>query len=212
MNRYNKISNIYKRESERPCNLIEGDYLKESYSYLKDLEWVATEKIDGTNIGVVWNGYEISYQGRTEKSQMQKNVVAVLDTMFSNDTIEIIEEIFGESEVVFFGEAFGGNIQKPGRLYREEVSFILFDIYYVSSGNYLPRESVEEIGARLDLEVVPIMMTGTLEEIVNFVKSGPTSLVAKEHLKIEGVVATPIVPLRERDGKRIIVKIKCRDF
>lgn len=55
------------------------------------------------------------------------------------------------------------------------------------------------------------MATGSLREIIDFVKTKPTSIQAAYPLPIEGVVAIPSVELKDANGERIIVKIKCCD-
>lgn len=81
------------------------------------------------------------------------------------------------------------------------------------NGNYQPRKTVEEIAKAFGIDVVPIVLTGTLEEGYNYVMSHPTSVIAKDPtLYMEGVVARPHVELQDRTGNRIIVKIKWKDF
>lgn len=95
-----------------------------------------------------------------------------------------------------------------GGNYRQDVGFILFDV--VVGTNYQPRESVEDIAKCFGLEIVPIVITGTIDEAVAFVKSKPDSTFG--NAKMEGVVGRPRVELRDRCGRRVIVKIKVADF
>lgn len=43
-------------------------------------------------------------------------------------------------------------------------------------------------------------------------KTKPRSAISKEDLIIEGFVARPFEELRDREGNRIIVKLKIKDF
>ena len=37
--------------------------------YDNDIKMYASEKVDGTSVGIVWNGERISFVGHTDKSQ-----------------------------------------------------------------------------------------------------------------------------------------------
>ena len=75
---------------------------------------------------------------------------------------------------------------------------------------WLQRKDVEDIANKLDLEVVPIIGIGTLDDAVVWAKTGIHSTYGD--FKAEGIVARPTVELFTRGGHRIITKIKCRDF
>lgn len=55
-------------------------------------------------------------------------------------------------------------------------------------------------------------MTGTLDDAIKYVQKRPISLAAKEQLESEGLVCKPVIEVRDRQGKRIAVKIKVKDF
>ena len=59
---------------------------------------------------------------------------------------------------------------------------------------------------------MPILISGTLDELVNFVLSNTKSFVSEVGGKIEGIVAKPHIELQDRTGHRLIVKIKRHDF
>ena len=75
---------------------------------------------------------------------------------------------------------------------------------------YLERENVEDIAKAFGISVVPIVLTGTIDEAVALVKSHPDSTIGTA--KMEGVVGRLKVDVRDRRGRRVIVKIKARDF
>jgi hypothetical protein len=62
----------------------------------------------------------------------------------------------------------------------------------------------------LSIEIVPIIGTGTLIDMVNMTRAGFNSRWGD--FLAEGIVARPKVELKTRDGKRIITKVKHRDF
>lgn len=214
MKKYHKIENIFKRATNGTKKLLDGVYKDPTVEYLQNCLWEATEKVDGTNIRVYWDGHAIAFWGRTEKSKIPSHLLTKLNEMFQNsETEQLFEQMFGEKEVILFGEGYGNRIQAVGDLYRDDVGFILFDIWIgsIDDGFYLERGNVIRIAIALGLEVVPIVKVGTLPELVEYVKSKPVSLLS-DKVPMEGVVARPALELCSRDGKRLITKIKVCDF
>ena len=205
---YNKIDTLYKRDMEGTKKLLEGEFRNPAVEFLKDNVWQFTEKVDGTNIRVYWDGHKVQFGGRTERAQIPAHLVNYLnDTFGTSEAEQIFEEKFGETEVILFGEGYGPKIQNGG-LYRNDVSFIMFDV--LIAGNYQPRESVEDIAKAFGIDIVPIIFEGTIQEGVDFVKGHPDSTMGTA--KMEGLVGRPKVEMRDRCGKRVIVKIKWEDF
>lgn len=208
MKEYNKIETLYNRDIEGSKKLIEGEYRSRAVEFCEGLTWQFTEKIDGTNIRVMWDGHKVTYGGRTERTSIPAHLMNKLIELFgSEETEQLFEQIFGEKEVIFFGEGYGVKIQNGG-LYRPDVSFILFDV--MINGNYQDRTMVEEASKQFGLEIVPVVLEGTLREGVDYVKSKPMSTIGTAPM--EGLVGRPKVELQDRCGNRLIVKIKARDF
>lgn len=206
---YHKIETLWERDMEGTKKLMEGVFRNPTVEFLKDNIWQFTEKIDGTNIRIHWDGHKVSYGGRTENAQIPADLMNKLIEMFGTEEAEqIFEQKFGDLEVTLFGEGYGPKIQKGGGLYRDDVSFILFDV--LINGNYQPRYSVESVAINFGIDVVPIIMEGTIEEAVEFVKTKPMSTIGTAPM--EGVVGRPKMELRDRSGKRVIVKIKVKDL
>lgn len=202
-----KIETLFERD-EKTKKLVEGKYRNEAIKYLKDNKWQFTEKIDGTNIRIYWDGHKVSFFGRTDKAQIPAELTNRLIELFGGETNEqLFEQKFGETEVILFGEGYGEKIQNGG-LYRKGQDFILFDV--MIADNYQSRESVEDIAKYFGIDIVAIILEGTLQEAVNYVKSKPKSSIGIADS--EGVVGRPVIELQDRCGKRIIVKIKVRDF
>ena len=190
--------------------LIPGVFRNPTVAYLKDNPWVWTEKVDGTNIRVCWDGHSVSYGGRTEKASIPAPLVNRLNDYFGGEeNAQLFEQLFGEKEAMLFGEGYGKGIQAAGKAYNPEgVDFILFDLFIV--GNYQPRESVEHCAAAFGLTTVPVVGKGTLDEAVAFVKGHPQSTLGD--IPMEGIVCRPEQELRDRCGNRVICKIKWEDF
>ena len=212
MKEYIKIETVFARDVDGTKKLIEGQYRDETIQFVKDLPWMWTEKIDGTNIGVVWDGHRVSYQGRTERAQIPSPLVNRLNELFGGETNEeLFEQKFGEQNVILFGEGFGKKIQKVGSQYIPDgVDFILFDVYLPDQDLWLKREAVEDIANAFGIRVVPVIFIGTIDEAVDVIKQKPMSTIGTAPM--EGVVGRPCVELKDRMGRRLIVKIKARDF
>ena len=210
MNNYLKIETVYNRDMKGTKKLIEGDFRNEIVEYLANCQWDCTEKIDGTNIGIVWDGHKVSFQGRTEKSIIPTHLLSKLEELFSGTVNEeMFEQRFGNKKVILFGEGYGAKIQN-GEAYRPDVSFILFDVYYPEKDIWLNRENVEGIATAFNIEVVPVIFKGTIQEAVDFVKTKPKSTIGTADM--EGLVCRPSIEWRDQHGNRIIVKVKVVDF
>lgn len=208
MQKYHKIETIFERD-EKTKKLIFGKYHNPTVEFLKNLIWDGSEKIDGTNIRVQWDGHQVNFGGRTDESEIPEHLLQKLKAYFDGvANEEIFEQRFGEKEVIIFGEGYGEKIQKNG--YIDGVDFIVFDV--MINGNYQPRSTVEGIAAVFGCEVAPILISGTLDELVNFVLNNTKSSVSKVGGIIEGIVAKPHIELQDRTGHRIAVKIKRTDF
>ena len=211
MKKYHKIETIWERETDGSKKLIPGQWRNQTVEYLKGNDWLFTEKIDGTNIGIYWDGHKVHFQGRTERAQIPAHLLDRLRDLFDGETNEqLFEQTFGETEVILFGEGYGYKIQNGGAYIPDRCDFILFDVYIVDGDLYLKREDVLEIAAIFQIDVVPVVGIGTLDEAVEYVKGNPPSTIGSAQM--EGLVCRPIVELKDRRGNRIIVKVKARDF
>lgn len=210
MRTYEKIETIYERDIEGTKKLIHGKYRNETVEFLKDCRWQWTEKVDGTNIRIYWDGHTVTFGGRTEKAQIPANLVNRLNELFGGEAnAQVFEQLFGEREVILFGEGYGNKIQAVGKLYNPNgVDFILFDV--LIGDNYQPRSAVKELAKTFGIKDVPVVGDGTLDEAVAYVKAHPNSMLGD--VEMEGLVCRPLVELRDRAGNRVIVKIKYRDF
>lgn len=210
MIKYEKLETVFSRDMNGTKKLIEGVFRNSTVEFLKDNVWEWTEKVDGTNIGIVWDGYTVSFQGRTEKTKIPTHLLDKLNAIFgTSETEQLFEEQFGDRNVILFGEGYGNKIQGAGKQYiPNDVGFILFDLWI--EGNYQSRESVERAAKAFGIPVVPIVGSGTLSEAIAFIKGHPQSTLGD--LPMEGIVCRPMIELRDRCGNRVITKIKWKDF
>lgn len=164
--------------------------------------------VHNCNIRIHWDGHKVEYGGRTDRAQIPSNLVKKLNELFCGIEVEeLFEQKFGDSDVILYGEGYGAGIQKGGA-YRDDVSFILFDVEI--NGVWLKRESVEDIARCFGIEIVPVIFVGQLQKGIDFVKGKPKSTIGTADM--EGLVARPEVEMLDRMGRRIIVKIKVKDF
>lgn len=205
---YHKIKTLFKRDPETNYKtLIEGYYSFPEFDYLKDNDWVYTEKVDGTNIRLLYDDFKLNMGGKTDRAQLPGPLVK----WFQENILpqkETFGGLFGEGPVCLYGEGYGGKIQK-GSAYRKDQSFVLFDI--LVGGWWLRRSDVEDIAKTLNLDIVPIIGIGTLATMVTLAKSGFSSN-WNDDLTAEGIVARPTVEMKRRNGDRVITKLKYKDF
>lgn len=207
MREYPKIRSPYKRHTTGPDRnrFIEGTWTDPALSYLQDANWLFTEKVDGTNIRVHWDGHKVLFGGRTDRAQLPVKLIQMLLEMFPE---ELFEQAFDTQAVTLYGEGYGAGIQKGGGNYRSDVGFILFDV--LVGDWWLLRPDIEDVAAKLGVDTVPVVASGTLHDGIALVKTGLRSHWGD--FNAEGVVGVPEAGLLDRGGRRITVKIKTKDL
>ncbi len=208
MQTYHKIQTVFKRNPDTKFRtLLEGDFALPEFEYLKDNQWIFTEKVDGTNIRVMFDGTTITFGGKTNNASIPSFLITRLQTRFLSQ-VEKFKAVFSNGDICLYGEGYGAKIQKGGGNYRQDQDIVFFDI---KIGDWwLLRKDVEDIASQLDLDVVPKIGLGTLKEMVEKARIGFQSHWGD--FLAEGIVAHPEIELRTRNGERIITKIKYKDF
>ena len=208
MEEYPKIQTVFKRDPETKYKtLLEGQWSLPELWYLQNTNWFFTEKVDGTNIRVIYSNRNFEFRGKTDKAQIPPFLLERLEYEFNKKT-DTFDWLFGLNEIYFYGEGYGAKIQKGGGNYRQDQGFVLFDIKI--DGWWLKRKAVEDIAAKLGIDIVPIIGSGTLWDMVKLVREGFKSRWGD--FLAEGIVARPEVQLFNRKGERIITKLKHKDF
>lgn len=134
MSEYHKIQSIFKRDmTSKRKTLIEGEWTLPEFEYLAGNVWTFTEKVDGTNIRVIFKDGGITFGGRTEDAQIPAQLVTRLNERFLPLAAKM-QEVFG-CDACLYGEGYGAKIQKGGGNYRADQDFVLFDIL-VSNAEY----------------------------------------------------------------------------
>ena len=207
MNEYHKIQTVFKRDPDTKFRtIIDGLWTCPEFEYLSHNEWIYTEKVDGTNIRVMFVDGKITFGGKTDSAQIPAQLVTRLNERFLPMAGKMLE-IFG-GDACLFGEGYGAKIQKCGGNYRNDQDFVLFD---VRCGDWwLQRKDAEDVSEKLGIDIVPIVGVGTLYGAVRMARAGLRSTWGD--FEAEGIVARPEIELKTKAGHRIITKIKCRDF
>ena len=206
MQPYHKIQTIFHRDPiTNNKTLLEGQWSDPAFEYLALNRWIYTEKIDGTNIRVMWDGCVVTFGGKTNNAQIPANLVNRLQDMFP-------ARMFADNAypaMTLYGEGYGKGIQKGGGNYISDgVDFILFDVFIYKW--WLGRENIEDIASHCGIKTVPIIGEGTLHTAYVMAREGFMSHIAD--IEAEGIVMRPKVALLNRSGHRIITKIKHSDF
>lgn len=212
MKEYPKIPSPFKRHVDGPSRNkpFIGVFSSPELLFLCNNTWLWTEKVDGTNIRIHWDGHKVTYAGRTGNSQIPAKLVNVLNELVPE---ELFEQKFGSVAVTLYGEGYGSGIASGG-VYRPDQSFVLFDV--LIDGWWLEWPNVEDIATSLGLDVVPIVTRTTIPRALDMVERGLLSNWSVPNSKnptyAEGLVGTINHGLLTRSGERIMVKIKHKDF
>ena len=207
---YPKIHTVWKRD-ERGL-IIPGEYALPEVEYLAPLDWTWTEKIDGTNIRLHWDGEKVTLGGRTDNAQIPATLVDyVIDVgLMMPARWEAAFLIDGEpapADVTLYGEGYGAGIQKGGGY--GTPSFIAFDC--LVGDWWLKPDDLADVAKRLGTGVVPSLGTSRLNIMYDWVADN-TLRSQWPDVDIEGVVGRPLVELKNRRGERITVKLKVKDY
>lgn len=205
---YPKIDSLYLFDNTIKKYLPDV-YANKSVELLKDYQWYFTEKVDGTNLRLIWDGYNLTYGGRTLNANLsnKKRIAYVESNLVNKDIETILEQLFKEKEVVIYGELFGGDIGVAN--YSSEYQFRVFDI--LVDGYWLEYGNIVDVANNLSFNVVPIVLKGTIDDGVNFVKNTDKSELSETGI-FEGIVGKPYGDFFDRRGNRVIVKIKKEHF
>ena len=207
MKPYHKINNIFTRDNITG-KLNYGDWSSLEFDSLKDADWRLYEKIDGTNIRIIWHNGILSIRGRSDNSQIPAHLLDILRELFPH---EKLVNVFGitDKQICLYGEGFGFKIQKTGYNYdSKKAKFALFDINI--NDFWLDDKTRNGIATALGCEEAPFIRCENLIDALKMVESGLCSSYGK--FIAEGIIAKPKCELLNQQGHRIIAKIKTIDF
>lgn len=207
MHTYPKIETLFRRDER---HRITDELRRPVIGTIS--KWRATEKVDGTNIRVhlTHDGNRVTSEigGRTDRAQIPAPLVEHLRHLDLDAATAIMED-HSLPAMTLFGEGYGPGIQKGGN-YRHDQGFILFDVQV--GDLWLADDAVTETADRLGIPRVPDLGIMSLDDIIDMVRDGFSSLCAIRDQPAEGIVARPLEPLYDQRGERLIVKVKTKDF
>lgn len=207
---YHKIVAPFCRENNKDTMVSEDLWSNEAFEYLKDNKWLWEEKLDGSSIGLRWDGERLSFVGHTDKSQIAPKYLNWLNEIFGNkETETVFEELFNDKPFTVYGEGLSSVFNKHYDY--PDGALVIYDVQDDTTGRFLKREAVAEIAAKLSCKTAPLVFEGTIAEAVAYVKQGPESVFAKGWA-MEGLIGRPKTDLYDRSGKRTICKVKVHDF
>jgi ATP-dependent RNA circularization protein (DNA/RNA ligase family) len=205
---YHKIETLFERD-EKTHKVFPDKLRNPVYGIFK--KWQFTEKIDGTNIRVMWQDGKLKIGGRTDNANIPADLVQLL---YEAIDVQKLRDTFGDTPVIIYGEGYGAGIQKGGG-YSKTKQFIVFDVL-VDNKWWLSWDNTCDIAKKFGLKTVPFIGEMTLEEGIEMVKKGFDSILAKgntgEIVQAEGLVGRTVETLFDKKGSRIIIKLKTRDF
>lgn len=232
--KYPKIEGLFKRgdgpKGPGTGKLIIGEFRRKEVELIK--RWDVYEKIDGMNMRVIFgpnpaggDGICLSFRGRTDRAEIPKDLLEYMQETFPfNKMMEKFSSVKDGATVILYGEGYGPGIQKGGN-YCSSKRFRLFDVLVGGGGSenmWLEQENVKDIAETLGIRAAPLLGRWNMNYLIKIVREEFTSMVALKEAdfipsspyarKAEGVVARTNPSLFDRHGKRLIIKLKTKDF
>ena len=188
---------------------------------------VAEDSFVPTISGVKFN---VRFAGKTDNAQIPPKLLKHMEDKYPKEKVlaslglqEFIPIDKWESEhnwlsyeqipdlYTIYGEGYGNGIQKGGNYIKNGNEFIVFDVKI--NDIYLKTDARDEIANKLGAPIVPFIGYFTLDEAIEYVRKGFKSTIAENpDYMAEGLVLRTDLGLRNRMGKRLIVKVKYEDF
>lgn len=201
--RYKSIKNVFKRDPDTGKRDA-GEFSRTEFEYLRNCQWIWTEKLDGMNVRVILDG-GAEFRGRGNGAKMPGPLMKRLRNEFDTEEVLARTNEYGEG-LCLYGEGVGAGIQRGNR-YGEQF-FVMFDA--MTDYGWASRHEMLDIAARLGILTAPVVLVGTVAEAIKKVRWGLRSEYGP--FFAEGLVGRPCLELRDRYKQRIITKIKHRDF
>lgn len=181
---YKKIPNLYKDR-----RILE---FKKVYALEKiDGSWWSISRPNGKlNINIRGIAYELGIKTFSE------NVLSKLEGLGSN--------------VIIYGEGYGGKIQGMSSVYGTDIRFVAFDVYV--GGLKLDVPNAHDFCSNLDLDFVHYELISTDIDSVNAARDWPSKQAEKNgvgsYKESEGIILRPPFEVRMNNGEYIVAKHK----
>jgi len=185
--------------------------LYKDQSVLLFREVYVLEKVHGTSAHLKWgtwpgaSGALSFFAGGAEHPAFVK--------LFDQEALSQKFAALGHSDVVVYGEAYGGKMQGMKRVYGEALRFIVFDVRVGTSWLAVP--DMVQVAEGLGLEAVPWKKISTELAALDAERDAPSEVAVRrgcgEQLR-EGIVIRPLIELTKSNGERVIAKHKRDEF
>jgi Rnl2 family RNA ligase len=197
--RYNSLENTYRQKAIDSCHTLGIP------------EWVALEKIHGSNFSFVCDGASVLPAKRSGIIPVSESGVydfygcSLVVEEYSDKVMELSYFMGGPIQV--FGELFGNGVQQ-GINYGEK-NFVAFDIL-LDTGAFIDWPTVKTLCALFDIPTAPEVGRGTLSELLS-ISPEFTSKLCED--AAEGFVIKPLwVDAKMGNDSRAILKQKSVAF
>ena len=174
--------------------------------------------------------FNVRFAGKTDNAQIPPKLLAHMEAKYPKEKVlaslglkefipveewEIEHNWLSYEQIpdlyTIYGEGYGVGIQKGGNYIKNGNEFIVFDVKV--NDIYLKTDARDEIATKLGAPIVPFIGYFTLDEAIDYVRKGFKSTIAENpDYMAEGLVLRTDLGLRNRMGKRLIVKVKYEDF
>ena len=212
---YPKLKNLHKRDPAD--NKVIDEFTDEIFSpeQLGNAGWTWREKMDGTNLRIIWDGHRAEYRGRTDRAQFSDGQTMFLDEKIKSPAFEeLLEQTFGNTEAVLFGELIGNKLQgNPHKVDGYEIR--VYDAFV--AGWWLLPASVDELASDLGLgsaEIIVVAPIGHMHRVMKNIASITEAFEGEaEPLEyLEGIVGTAPGGVLHRSGAILRVKLKLENY
>ena len=174
--------------------------------------------------------FTVRIAGKTDNAQIPKNLLKHMQEKYPDEKVltalglkKFIPVNEWEAEhnwleydqipniYTIYGEGYGAGIQSGGWYIKDGNEFIVFDVKV--NDIYLKTDARDDIANKLGAPIVPLIGYFTLDEAIDYVRKGFVSTISENReYMAEGLVLRTDLGLRNRMGKRLIVKVKYEDF
>lgn len=169
----------------------------------------ALEKIHGTSAHIRWKEGRLSFfSGGSSYSSFvslfnQEELHSYFTTIFTELT-----------NVIVYGEAYGGKLQRMSHIYGASLKFICFEVKVDS--RWLSVPNAEDVVKKLNLEFVHYVPISTNIEVLDAERDTNSIQAIRNGMGSgrprEGIVLRSPIELTMNNGERIIAKHKCESF
>jgi hypothetical protein len=214
---YHKIRTYYERAGKPYKVTPKRQVLTEEFTVIN--RWVIDEKVDGTNTRFIFDGEKVTWAGRTARAQFGKELSAFLDGV-----AEHMSQLGWNTPLIIFGETVGPKINgNPYGL--DEFQFFGFDVWISRLtppsalsvpnwdwGYWLNRSALTAFLAGAQIERVPYLCDMQYKNAELVMNEARSRLPGNKTDYFEGIIGRPAVELVSQRGRRVIWKLKRKDF